>query len=389
VTNPLTISFIDIRSPSITQLDITSCITQTREDNSTYFTDCRGGVSSLHLDGHYFYGNTSVTINEQPCLDLEQNGVVLTCTLPELVHYDPTTLYDIMLTTDKGSVVVQDVVGFTALPSISRASSCAPTPLVNEDDELRCLGSEWVYLTGSQFLPDQLFNITITVTTIRETMSCTQSTFINTTAVACQLPVVPDQYVSFMEQSYVLLRLSYNSSWQSNLLPTIVYDFSGSPRITLVTGCPGHQPSSNPLSVIGCVGGDVLTVRGSNFSSNITLLAYPASFVCGSVVLLSNTELTCVLPQYSDDVLVSAVPYSLTITQPGPRGALFSNAITVEFDFNGSVPNTDGGSSSSSSHVVLAVVIPVIVLVVVVVALGVRRQWMLRKESVVGARFDV
>ena len=130
------------------------------------------------------------------------------------------------------------------------------------------------------------------------------------------------------------MALYYNNLVSAtNSLSLPLYQFPNAPVISSVTSSTGCV-SQSALLLSNCVTGAVVTLTGSNFLGNFTVVGPVGSF-SWSCAILSQTASSIVCQMPSFDPTVSPVQigstYPLVLTVFGPSGPMTSNAFRATF----------------------------------------------------------
>lgn len=186
--------------------------------------------------------------------------------------------------------------------------SCKPVKNVEERERIESLkpdifsisptagaiaGGTVLTLTGEGFLSDDTVQIAGLV--------CSSFTIINSSIATC---ITPANTIG--PKSLTMT----NSSGKSSTLENI-YTYQEAPSLTSVSLTAGYT-----------VGGNLVTVTGSNFLTGITILF--DSNECSDITLASSTSLTCTIPAHAAGLV------SVTVTNSDSQSETTSSAFTYE-----------------------------------------------------------
>ena len=245
-------------------------------------------------------------------------------------------------------------------------------------------------------LPSSPFTITIYSDTSKLNYTCPNPRYTADTQVACDftqpgLPAIVGYDAVYVQWS-TGLSLALNNRFD-------LWGQPDAPRIRAVTatGC-GDPINSANLTLVGCHGGELLTLSGINFLaySNFAMGMTPFSLsfyqltntwlrtvtLCAAFAVLSDTTAVCALPYVEDSPLLEYdTPFMaamVNVTQAVVNNAgSQSNFIFLTF-MQAGVPGAGEGSASSARGMTVAVSVVVgvvgLVAVVAVAVLLVRRR---------------
>ena len=372
-TNFANFSLGPLPPPQITSISGINCLTSNALSAPTPVsntTDCFPSFSLLSITGVYLY-SVPITVGGWPCLVNQFNrdptiaqAFRVIC-LPTLASgYIPGQLMDVTLNRT-GLITVPAAVSFNSLPTITALSAAAcPGDATgwNVYTNLKCAAGSTITITGMNYPTDSVCTAALTVQlwdrTHSTTIACLQAAVASATAITCVLPVPPDNSDAF-EQFYfsgtttTSVVLFYNQSLQSNVFPAGLYQSLAAPVVSSVTGCAGATATA--LNVSNCQVGDVLTVSGSNFLVGLDVM-YRSVWSCSQVMVLSWSQLTCVIPGLGS--LNTQIAYPLAVSGYVNGTLLASNPFYVSFTES----SPSSLSSTSLSTATIAVVTVVVVL---------------------------
>lgn len=241
-----------------------------------------GGTINVLGSGFSTLGlGSEIMIGAQVCtLDTVVSSSELTCTLPAPIAAG----YHQVVVTTEGGTSVEDVRFEARNPPT--VSSISPSVISTA-------GDADIIVTGTNFSLNAPMTVTI------DGASCTNVDVLSVNQIACTAP-------PRLEGSYQAIVTNTFSSAIS--APGGNLDYVGSPTIS------GVSPSGGPLA-----GGNVITVSGTNFTTDGTTSVSVNSVACLSITPVSSTEIECTVPPHgvSEVVSVRVSNFSGTATLPG------------------------------------------------------------------------
>lgn len=224
-----------------------------------------GGVE-ITIDGTQFESGATVTVGGQPCTSVSVNGdgTQITCTAPAGTQGDSV---DVVVTNpDSGTVTGQGDVQFVSAPDIDSVA-----PITGGAS-----GGTSITLTGTEF------EANATVTVGGQPCVVTAST---PTSITCTTPAG-----SPGAQDIVITNSDGGSFTAAD-----AFTYLSEPTISGVSPTGGNN-----------TGGTSITITGTQFEAGATVTV--GGQPCASVVVVSDTQITCVTPAGADgaaDVVVS------------------------------------------------------------------------------------
>ena len=420
-TNSLNISFAPLPPPIVLSVSaVLGCNLSLTTASPPQVFNCVGGVSALQLWGHYFV-NPTVTVGGLNCY-MQGQGITsatplshstaetihhtqpsmaphrsppsaasasvwcswsqatyLACLLPQLPS---GALYDVNVTNAGGSLLLPQLVGFSALPQVASLASaeCGVDPQASPTTpRLKCFGGELLTLSGSHFRAD-LSEVQVAIIDAQNSSSalyCLQPQTLSATSLTCTLPTPPATFAGLNSSTFgfsagsVRVQVAYDSELLSNSLFVSLYQPFNAPEVSAVAGSGCSVPTwrGRSMSVTGCTvdNGGQMTVTGANFAqlySTMQQAGGRSGVYCNAITtnMSSSTTMVCRLGGLSSTASQPVALYVVTGDQ-----SLTSPVFYVSWAGNST--DTDRRSTSSPPWVIAVSVLSSLAVVAAVAAL--------------------
>lgn len=257
------------------------------------------GGTSITLSGTGFVAGSTVTVGGAPCTPVVvTSSVELSCTSPSGAE----GAVDVVVSTPAGTATADDAFTYSAVPSVTTiAPSGGPTA-----------GGTEITISGDGFLPGTTVDV--------GGNACTSVVVVSLTEITCTTPAGTSG-----PQDVVVTSTEGPGTTPGGFL------YAGIPTIT------GISPAGGDVG-----GGTTVTIDGTDFFEGVTVDL--GDNPCGTVVVVSPTQLTCVSTPGAHglvDVVVTttegtateadgfAYVYAPTITEVGPRGGTIDGGTTI------------------------------------------------------------
>ena len=364
--------------------------------NSSIFTNCAPQQGTITFTGQYLL-EVSVSLSAPGlgiwiCNWSSGSSSRLIVNLP-VISVDRTGLaWDLTITAFSGSLVFPGLVTFSTAPNIVGINICSQTSYIGSPTP-NCLPGSTITITGTHFPADPLLSIgltrkgSLTGSPPAVTTMCMQPEVVDEYTITCVLPLLNASLAQIFYGSLISLSvLTTNTS--SNSFASYLIAAPDAPVLTSVSGCAANNGS---LQLLGCRGGDVIVVHGSNLNGSfatttVGTMSLYWTYIGGCTVLPGGTSNTvqCELPYVdaTNSLALEGVQYSVQwyISTSILGSFKFGNAFYITFTWD--VPSAPTSSSSSSSHttaILAGVLVPVLVLLAAFVA------WMVWRMKVAKA----
>ena len=375
---------------------------------SPSFVGCVAGTNSILLSGHYLWQlNMSLTAPGKGMWLFENYGVgdaaqYQYAFLPLIPEDEPGLAWDLTVVTPTGQLTLPGLITYSTAPYLSSLVSCTNfSPVDTNPFYTSCTAGRTLTLLGSNFPKDPALAVVLSSspgpTALNPppvNVSCLSPAWVDSRTLTCVIPAL-DAVVGprFWGVTNAVRALFPSTGQASTALSAIIVAYPDSPIVTSISGCAA---SSSALSVTGCKGGDVLTLRGFNLStaaSGAYIQLYD-KYVSYDLVALT------VLPGVTPTLMQAALPFVSPANSPFTAGlqyqvkwfeqrtsagplslwsAAYGTAFFVEFDW----AVAEGTVAQSNLPAILAgVLTPTLVLALgLAVWLGWRRVQLKRRTA--------
>lgn len=314
--------------------------------NNATLLSCIPGVTRLYVYGQWLY-QTMVTVGGAECVQQGSGDAAWyrICVLPIIEPAVPDLLYDLVVRSDKGQVVVAGVIGFIDKPSISALSQCwsdggfmgLPPGSLS-----RCSAGEVITVTGRLFTQTNLTLTRVTLLTTYQPIinfTCLTPHIVNDSALTC---VLPYSNLTNVLGSLLSLTVEWSGGWITNSLARYVYDYADAPRVLSVSGC-GNQTSgvSTGLALSHCQPGNAITLVGTQLNVTgggivnawTTPRYWSAYSYCSDLQVQSSNVVVCQLPTLDEapELLLYPDLTAVLIERRDDRLYFASNCFTISF----------------------------------------------------------
>ena len=404
-TNALAISFAPLPPPRAAVASSTTCTVV----SATSLVNCLPGAQAgvVVMTGHYL-ATAAVSLSasgrsQWAASPLSPTSVRLAFVLPIIPEDTAGQAWDVTVSTSAGSLVFPGLITFSTSPYIAVVGACRDTGA--DSIVPNCAPNSTLTLVGDHFVDDPLLQVQLGSVAslfgggVEVNVSCPAPTFVSSTLVTCVVPALNATLSQLFYGVESTVQVLFPSTGQStNAFSSRIVAWPDSPVLTSVSGC---EASNGSLALVGCRGGDVITVTGSDllfYTPNITpntnfgegAPGAPAGRGLGSCTMLpgSTASLVQCRLSYLDATNSPAQPnvqYKVNWygSNPGYSGLLFGNVFYIAFTFDApaaSAPTTSS-SSSNTMAILVGVLVPVLLLVVGVTAWLVWRRWRCLKDD--------
>ena len=420
VDGGLSVSFAPLPPPIITSLQAgfltggsggAGCSpSNTSTPSSLAFVGCVAGTNSILLTGHYLYQlNMSLSAPGKGVWLCENYGVgdaahYQYAFLPLIPEDEPGLAWDLTVVTPTGQLTFPGLITYSTAPYLSSLVSCTNfSPYDTNPFYTSCTAGRTLTVLGSNFPKDPALSIVLSSSPGPTALglpplnvSCLTPLWVDSRTLTCVIPSLDAAVGPRFWGVTNAVRAVFPSTGQaSTALSAVIVAYPDSPIVTSISGCAA---STSPLSVTGCKGGDVLTLRGFNLSTAasayIQLYDEYVSYQLVHLEVLPGVTSTLVqaaLPFVSpaDSPFVAGLQYQVrwferrTIAGPLTTwSAAYGTAFFVQFDW----AVVEGTTAQSNLPAVLAgVLTPTLVLALALaVWLGWRRVQVKRRTAFQG-----
>ena len=405
-TGAFNVTFAAVPPPQATSwsVNLATIITNNATWGTYTYTDVRPGVSTIQVYGRWM-SNLTMSVGGVQVRPYYIQGNSNSFVAPLVEPYSSQP-YNATFFNLQGQSVVSSLITFAYAASVASVVPCWDDGGFTYSwryQILHCQTNDTLTILGSRFLVAPAPPV-ITFKDIvggSYALPCGKPTIVSDGVMTCIIQKPPSNWLGTV--------LTWNANFPTGAgFPNgqIAYPFDSdtAPRILAMTGCGGQTSRlADGLSLSGCHQGELLSLTGRNFNKSAwtgvsaTRATRDAqtvtnNFYCVNVTVMSDSLVTCALPNTDDwPTMQQYLQYSLILYPYGTSfsfGAPYdkggnSNAVYLTFGDLPSTapPSTDQGGGSVSNTALAAGLSVGLVLLVVVVVGGLVWWGMYRKRG--------